>query len=77
MAISRKVDQVIQKGGEVKADSKSSREFKVLSQTLRSYILEQVDADIASRPVLISRNAWIQEAIIEKLERTKNAHNER
>lgn len=71
MAVSRKVEQVIERGGEVKADITSSKGNKIISQKIRLCVLHQVDKAVADRPGL-TRSAWIQEAIQEKLDRLNN-----
>lgn len=73
MVIARKIEQIIEKGGEVKAESKPSKDFVFLSQKVRLDILEQLDIAVHDRPGM-SRTAWIQEAIYEKLKRLKDAN---
>jgi hypothetical protein len=68
MAISRKIDKIIQQGGEVKTATSASKEYKVLCQKIRLDILSQVDRAVDDRAGM-NRNAWIQEAIQEKLKR--------
>ena len=73
MALSRKVEQVIERGGDVKDDAVPSKKFMILSQKVRMDALEKVDAAVAARPGL-TRSAWIQEAIQEKLKRLEDAN---
>jgi len=73
MAIARKIDKIIDNGGEVKSDTEPSRHYKVLCQKVRLDILKQVDRAVSERPGM-NRNAWIQEAIQEKLKRTKDVY---
>lgn len=76
MAIARrseKVDEIIARGGDVKTNIKSSKNYKVLCQKIRLDILDQVDRAVAERAGM-NRNAWIQEAIQEKLKRLKDVH---
>jgi hypothetical protein len=68
MVLSRKIEEVIEKGGEVKTNSKPLNKFKTLSQRVRIDLLDRMDVALKSRPGL-SRTAWIQEAILEKLKR--------
>lgn len=73
MAISRRVEKIINNGGHVKSDIQPSKRYKMLCQTVRLDILQHVDEAVAERPG-ISRNGWIQEAIQEKLKRIKDVH---
>lgn len=71
MGISRKIEEVIERGGKVKTDLKDGHSYKLLTQKVRKDMLEQVDAAINDRPGM-NRSAWIQEAIQEKLKRLKD-----
>ncbi len=70
---SEKIEEVIARGGEVKRSPKQSKNFKVLCQKIRLDILDLVDKAVAERAGM-NRNAWIQEAIQEKLKRIKDAN---
>jgi hypothetical protein len=71
MGITRKIEEVIERGGKVKTDLKGEPTYKLLTQKVRVDMLEQVDAAINDRPGM-NRSAWIQEAIQEKLKRLKD-----
>lgn len=71
MAISRKIEEVISRGGEVKPAVNSKKSYKLLSQKIRMDILSQVDYAVAARAGM-NRCMWIQEAIQEKLKRLKD-----
>ena len=71
MAVSKRVEDVIAKGGAVKADSAEKKGFKIISQKVRNDVLDQVDVAVSERAGM-NRSAWIQEAIQEKLKRLRD-----
>ncbi len=73
MAISRKAEEVINKGGAVKVCAKTIPVYKIVCQKVREDVLKHVDEAVLERPGL-SRNGWIHEAIQEKLKRIKDVH---
>jgi len=73
MAVSRKVDRIIEKGGEVKSEGALEENSKVISQRINLAVLAEVDEVVKKRHGL-SRSAWIQEAIQEKLKRSQDVH---
>lgn len=61
------INAVISKGGSVAKENKSENQ-KILIR-IPSSLLDRVDTDLDSRPLKTSRNTWILEAILEKLEK--------
>lgn len=76
MAISKRIkiqelDKVIAQGGHVSADQKKDGWISIQLR-LSSEMIESIGATLKER-VGLSRNAWILEAIQEKLKREENA----
>ncbi|AFY71962.1 hypothetical protein Pse7367_3736 (plasmid) [Thalassoporum mexicanum PCC 7367] len=79
MTIKRKpkdVNEFIREGGDVPAQS-SSKEKKSTTETaiklrLGKDLLDELDEHLASKRVPPSRNKWILQAIVERLDRDKS-----
>lgn len=69
MTISKKIEDVINRGGQVKTDLEAKKKWKPIQLRIRMDLMEQVDAAVEKR-VGFNRNAWILEAIQEKLKNT-------
>ena len=68
--VERMQDEIISKAGSVVADLEKDR-WVVVSLRLTKKLIEQIEEDKKDR-IGISRNAWILEAIQEKIKRTTN-----
>lgn len=64
--INKHIDNVISQGAPVVADIESAK-WKIISLRITTKMLEQVDAEIEQHRVGLTRNAWLLEAIQEKL----------
>lgn len=73
MAIRRKVsiDEMVKKGGTVASESKSDKEWTKTLLRVPTKWVEQIDK---YRNLRMSRNAWILEAIKEKLKNDRSEH---
>jgi hypothetical protein len=65
------IEDFINKGGSVPSEKKSPPNQKKYLLSVPSDILEKVDNSVENSRVL-SRNGWIIQSIIEKLERESN-----
>lgn len=73
MNVSKKyIEEIIEKGGEIKNDelNEYSLKYKVITQKIRMDVLQEIKKALLKRPGM-NRNIWIQEAIQEKINRLK------
>lgn len=68
MVIKKKIEQVIEKGGHVRADQKRSNEWTNFTLRIKLDMLEDID-EALEETVGISKTGWILQAIQEKLKR--------
>lgn len=69
MTIKRKIEKFIEAGGEVSAD-KSKKKWAAICLQISRERLKELDQVLTERDGL-SRNAWIREAIQEKLQKLR------
>jgi predicted HicB family RNase H-like nuclease len=62
--------QIISKGGSVFSDKNAEEEWTTVSLRITKELIETIDKELKER-IGISRNAWILEAIQQKIKREK------
>ncbi len=68
------IDDVINRGGKVSADSKLNQENEEVNEEIRftlripQKLIKQIDKDRQTRVGNVSRNQWILEAVAERFE---------
>jgi hypothetical protein len=65
------IDQAISKGGTVATEAKRRKTSNFPLRFVHADIPERIDESRNKRPIAPSINTWINEAILEKLEREK------
>lgn len=68
MNLKKKIEQVIEKGGHVKADQKRINEWTNFTLRIKLDMLQDID-EALEETVGISKTGWILQAIQEKLKR--------
>jgi predicted DNA binding CopG/RHH family protein len=61
-----KIEQIIDRGGEVSSDKKKKTQWSHVNLRITSNMLSNIDIRLSKR-IGLSRNAWILEAIQDKL----------
>lgn len=69
----KNIDEIINKGGSVASERIKDESYRIVNLRIKSVDLELVDQYLKKRMGL-SRNAWLLEAIQEKLKRERNEH---